>query len=252
MSLASDEVHLHFAYPGRITDPGLLRRYQSLLSGDELVQMSHFFSDRHRHQYLVTRALVRTTLSAYYQVEPAEWKFTHNPFGKPGVTYPDQQLPIRFNLSHTNGLVMCGVVRGYDIGVDVEDLQRSTHSTYESLSRYFSKREIEDLLELPVTQKKQRFFDYWTLKESYIKARGMGLSIPLHKFSFLFQGNRLSEFSIHPDLNDSARSWRFWRTQIDGRYLIAVATKSTDNDLVLSAVNSVPLQNSKPIPLVFL
>lgn len=76
-------------------------------------------------------------------------------------------------------------------GVDVEDLKRSTNTAYEDICRYFSTREIEDLLELPEKQKKQRFFDYWTLKESYIKARGMGLSIPLDKFSFLFKHDSL-------------------------------------------------------------
>jgi len=243
------EIHLYFSYPDHISDSGLLRQYKSLLSEDELENMNRFHFARHRHQYLITRALVRTCLSAYYPVEPADWTFSKNNFGKPWISHPDRQLPIRFNLSHTNGLVMCGVVQDYEIGVDVEDIERPTNTAYEDICRYFSTRETADLLELPEQQQKQRFFDYWTLKESYIKALGMGLSIPLDKFSFLFKHDKLTGFSIHPDLKDNADSWQFWRVSLDTKYRVAVAVKGGSNNFKLIAFNSVPLRSGDPIPL---
>ena len=252
MNLPNNEVHLYFSWPDKITDDGLLRRYRSLLSDDELAQMARFYYARHRHQYLITRALIRTSLSAYYQVDPSEWQFGKNGFGKPEISHPDKTLPIRFNISHADGLIMCGIVRDYDIGVDVEDRQRSTRAALDSLSSYFSQQEIEDLGNLPSQQQKHRFFDYWTLKESYIKARGGGLSIPLRKFSFRFQANRLSEFSVHPDLDDDAGSWQFWRIAMADRYQVAVAINSPKSDFELTAINSVPLLNTEALALTFL
>jgi 4'-phosphopantetheinyl transferase len=252
MNLHNNEVHLYFAWPEQITDDGLLRRYRSLLSAEELTQMARFYYARHRHQFLITRTLIRTSLSAYYQVDPSAWQFGKNGFGKPKISHPDKTLPIHFNISHADGLNMCGLVRDHDIGVDVEDRQRSTRAALESLSSYFSRQEIEDLGKLPPDQQKQRFFDYWTLKESYIKARGAGLSIPLRKFSFHFQANTLSGFDIHPDLKDDADRWQFWRMPMADRYQVAVAINSPKKDLELIAFNSVPLQDTEPMALSFL
>lgn len=252
MKLQSTDIHLYFSWDGQITDDGLLRRYHSLLSEAELAQMSRFYFARHRHQFLITRALIRTSLSAYFRVDPAEWKFTKNGYGKPEISHPDGPVPVRFNISHTDGLIVCGITRIDDIGVDVEDVQRSTRAAFEGLSSYFSRREIEDLRDLPRREQKRRFFDYWTLKESYIKAVGKGLSIPLDQFSFHFRDNILSEFRTHPELGADAGMWQFWRIPLTDRYLLAVAINSPNPDFELTAFNTVPLRDSEPMKLEFL
>jgi len=252
MELDSDAVHLYFSRPEDITEPGLLARYKLLLSDDELAQMTRFYYARHRHQYLITRALVRACLSAYYPVDPAEWRFAKNGYGKPEISHPDTELPIRFNLSHTRGLVLCGITRDRAIGVDVEDTERPTRTALAGLSSYFSRQEIEDLGKLPTEQQKPRFFDYWTLKESYIKARGMGLAIPLKLFSFHFEADILKNFTVHPDLNDDANHWQFWRIAMAEQYRVAIAVKSNNRNLKVSAVDSVPLQTTEAIRLSFL
>jgi 4'-phosphopantetheinyl transferase len=256
------QIQLCFSYPEQISDPGLLRRYESLLSADERARMSRFHFAHNRHQYLITRALIRTSLSAYYPVEPAAWQFSKNRYGKPEIRHPDASLAIRFNLSHTHGLTVCAITHHHDIGVDAEDSQRSTRAGFLSLGSYFSTQEIEDLSKVPEDQQQQRFFDYWTLKESYIKARGLGLAIPLDKFSFLFEANQLSRFSVHPDLQDDAAGWQFWRIALSDqngtdqyradRYRIALAIKSKSSDYAVTAFHSVPLQSNVPVPLSFL
>ena len=251
MDLPSKEVHLYFSFPEQISDPALLHRYEAMLTDDELTQMPRFYFARHRHQYLITRALIRTCLSSYFEVEPAAWRFGKNGYGKPEISVPGQSLPVRFNLSHCDGLIMCGITRDHDIGVDAEDAQRATRAAFESLTSYFSSEEIEALNQLPPEQKKQRFFDYWTLKESYIKARGMGLAIPLDKFSFQFKADRLNGFELHPDLKDDAKNWQFWRMPMAERYRIAVAVNS-QNDFTVSAYSSVPLQNNEPLSMTYL
>jgi 4'-phosphopantetheinyl transferase len=270
--LSRQDVHLYFSWPEKISDPALLSRYESLLSANERARMSRFHFARNRHQYLVTRALVRASLSAYYPLEPGAWQFSQNRYGKPEISHPDASLSMRFNLSHTHGLTVCAIARHYDIGVDVEDSQRTTRADLNSLAGYFSAQEFEDLRKLPADEQPQRFFAYWTLKESYIKARGLGLAIPLDKFSFRFEANQLKGFSVHPDLQDDADCWQFWRIAIadqDGanqqgtgqqgaeqyradRYLVALAIKSKNREHEITAFQSVPLCSNVPFALSFL
>ncbi|MFT4714305.1 MAG: 4'-phosphopantetheinyl transferase [Candidatus Azotimanducaceae bacterium] len=251
MDLHSGEIHLFFASPEEISNIGLLSRYQSLLSDKELRQYSRFHFEQHRHQYLVTRALIRSSLSSFYEVEPAQWCFDVNAYGKPSVASGHGVLPIRFNISHTDGLVMCGIVRDTEIGVDVEDIERITRADIHSLSSYFSPLEVAELKRLPKEKQKHRFFDYWTLKESYIKARGMGLSLSLSQFSFVFEGNRLRDFFVEPELNDDSTNWQFWRFAVRARYRVAVAVKSENRKIKISAYHSVPLESNDSFPLVF-
>jgi 4'-phosphopantetheinyl transferase len=252
MELPDNEIHLYFCYPDDITDPVLLEKYHSLLSENERSLMNRLSFGRHRHQFLLTRALIRSCLSRYFSLEPGEWHFVKGAYGRPEILHPHGTLPIRFSLSHTNGLIMCGISSECEIGVDVEDVNRQTRTDLNSLSRYFSEREINDLSKLPRQQQKHRFFDYWTLKESYIKARGMGLAIPLDKFSFRFEDDKLSGFSVATELEDDAANWQFWRIAVTERYRVAVAINSCHRNFKLSAVNSVPLEDNKKILLNFL
>src|SRR6185436_18685723 len=91
---------------------------------------------------------------------------------------------LHFNLTNTRGLVACAVsVAHAEVGVDAEALDRSGE-TVAIADRYFSTEEVRALRALPESAQRQRFFAYWTLKESYIKARGLGLRLPLDQFSF--------------------------------------------------------------------
>lgn len=252
MVLGKDQIHLYFSHPDQITDSGLLRRYKSFLSGDETQRLSRFHFDRNRHQYLVSRSLLRTTLSAYWPMEPAQWRFGKNAYGKPEISNPDIGLPIRFNLSHTSGLSVLAIMLAHDIGVDLEDSRRNVNAGFQSLASYFSPIEVEELCHLPKEQQRLRFFDYWTLKEAYIKARGAGFAIPLDKFSFLFKANRFRGFETHPDLQDRAENWQFFRMQMADHYRVALAFHSKEGGFKVTAVDSVPLQGNVPVLLKFL
>jgi len=252
MNLHPNEIHLFFANPEEISNVGLLSRYQSLLSDKELRQFPRFHFEQHRHQYLVTRALIRSSLSNFYEVEPAEWCFDVNAYGKPSVASSHGLLPVRFNISHTDGMVMCGIVHDTEIGVDVEDIERVTGDDIENLYSYFSPLEVAELKRLPKEKQKQRFFDYWTLKESYIKARGMGLSLSLSQFRFVFEENRLRDFIVEPELSDDSTNWQFWRFALRARYRIAVAVNSNNKNFKISAHHSVPLKSNDSFVLNFL
>lgn len=209
LELSPDRVHVYFAFQNEIKDGKLLDAYMGLLSGEERQQQQRFYFSRDRHRYLVTRALVRTMLSDYSAVRPEDWRFTPGAHGRPEITNPAPfDTPLSFNISHTRDMIMLGIAQRA-IGVDVESVQIE-RSSLEIARRYFSSREVTDLNAVPQAEQYEHFFHYWTLKEAYIKARGMGLSLPLEQFSFYFPGARDIKISFDPELDDRPEHWRFW------------------------------------------
>ncbi len=201
MLLKPGQVHLWFAFPDEIQSPELLEQYQRLLSEEENARRKRFRFERHGHRFAVTRALVRTTLSLYADVEPETWRFATNPYGKPEIEEAMNPQGIRFNLSHTRGLIVIALVLKHEIGVDVENPERRSDIS-RIANRFFSKPEAEDLkdaAEKDEAQAREQFFRYWTLKESYIKACGKGLSMPLDQFSFHLEKDRLGKDRLEKD-----------------------------------------------------
>ena len=216
------EVHLWSAVPDEIQDNKLLTFYSQLMTSSERDQYQRFHFAKHRHQYLITRALVRTTLSRYADVAPEQWRFSKNAYGRPEIVYPTTIPPLRFNLSHTDGLIICGVVLQQDLGVDVENLNRS-RITPKIAEGFFSTQEIKDLFSIPAPDRLARFFDYWVLKESYIKAVGMGLSLSLKQFTFHL--NESIRISFHSSWHDDPNNWQFWLLQLTAQHRIAISVR---------------------------
>jgi 4'-phosphopantetheinyl transferase len=223
--LDSGQVHLWLAYLGEITDPRLLAEYRTLLNEEELEKQQRFHFERDRHRYLITRAMVRTVLSKYVEVEPREWRFDINPYGKPSISAEHERARgIEFNVSHTDGLVVMGVARGRAIGVDVENVS-TREVEIEIADRYFAPKEVAELRALPRQKQKERFFELWTLKEAYIKARGMGLSIPLDRFAFDVQGLPPARLTVDASLIDDGKRWTFRQLRFAANHLIALCVE---------------------------
>jgi 4'-phosphopantetheinyl transferase len=221
--LADGEVHLWHVFSDAVTDPKLLKRYCELLSEDELQRQQRFVFARDRHQFLVTRALVRAVLSSYTGHDPRAWVFGQNAYGKPEIALP-AGVALRFNLAHTTGLVTCAVAAGGDLGVDVEDLQHGRQGL-DLARQYFATAEVAALEQWPAEEQPTGFFQFWTLKEAYIKARGMGLSIPLGEFAFRLAADRPPEITFAAGRPEHGAGWQFARIRLGGRYQIAVAVR---------------------------
>lgn len=236
----SSQIHLWLAYPGEITDLRLLAEYRALLSEDELAKQVRFHFARDRHRYLVTRALVRTVLSKYAEVEPRDWRFEVNEYGKPSISVEHAQgRGIEFNVSHTDGLIIMGVTHERALGVDVENVL-TQRAAPEVADRFFAPDEVAALRALPVPEQPQRFFEYWTLKESYIKARGMGMSIPLDCFSFRLSAGARAQLTVDPARDDRFDRWCFWRLRPRTEYLAAVCAEAHGQSLRMVLRRIVP------------
>jgi 4'-phosphopantetheinyl transferase len=216
--------------------PEALVAYERLLTPDERARQRRFHFERDRTMFLATRALARTALSAYADVAPADWRFALGTHGKPRIASPLPAAKLSFNLSNTSGLVICGVSLHEPLGVDAEDLHRAGE-TLGIADRFFSPSEVRALRGLPAEQQRERFFALWTLKESYIKARGLGLSLPLDQFSFSFGGEDGEGGSIDiafdPRLADAPARWQFVTLRPSARHRVAVAVDAAGAPLSL-------------------
>jgi 4'-phosphopantetheinyl transferase len=238
---ADGAVDLHCFFYESITDEDLLGAYDALMTPDERERHRRFYFERDRRLFLATRALARTTLSRYAPVAPEAWRFAAGSHGKPRVAGPEGAPAISFNLSNTHGLVVCAVSRHEPLGVDVEDLERRGE-TVAIADRYFAPAEVDALRKLPPGEQRARFFAYWTLKESYIKARGLGLALPLDQFAFELDRPPPIGIAFDPRLGDSPAGWRFALLAAGPRHLVAVGVACGATPLVLRASRCVPLR----------
>jgi len=252
LPLTPAEIHLWLAFYDEITDERLLADYRTLLNPEEKEQQSRFYFARDRQRYLVTRALVRTVLSRYALIDPREWVFSTNAYGCPAIANAQvKEECLSFNISHTHSLIVLGVTRRRALGVDVENC-RSREAAIEIADRFFAPAEVKALSGVPPHQQQYRFFEYWTFKESYIKARGMGLSLPLDKFSFHYAHDRAVEIAIDPELADDAARWQFWQFQPRPEYLAAICAERIDQPTKLIVRQAVPMQSQKNFTPTFL
>lgn len=251
LTLNEDEVHVWYTFPGEITRKDLLDRYYPLLNVEESVQQKRFHFERHRHQYLVTRAMIRTLLARYLDVPAHELRFTKNAYGRPELAVEHMRVPIHFNLSHTDGLIVCAMVLSREVGVDVEDITRGG-DLVQIADRFFSPSEVNDLHAVPVERQEDRFFDYWTLKEAYIKARGMGLSIPLEQFSYHIDDRSTNiAISIDPRQQDEPSRWQFRQWRCAPHYKIALCLeRRADTCYSVHSRKLVPLDSDGDVHLV--
>jgi 4'-phosphopantetheinyl transferase len=234
---SSADIDLWLTYYDRIVDPALLAGLDELLNAAERAQQQRFYFADDRLRYLVTRAMVRTVLSRYASVAPADWTFTQNDYGRPligGGAAPG----LCFNISHTRGLIALAVARGREVGVDVENVALRQPSI-EIADHFFSAPEVAALGALPESMRQQRFFEYWTFKEAYIKARGMGLSLPLDRFSFDFPAARAVRLSVDDALGDDAGRWHFWQCRPTPDYLLALCGERLDGAPPALAVRTI-------------
>ena len=222
------EIHLWLAFYDEITGEGLHSAYRELLDAAEKEQESRFYFARDRRRYLITRALARTVLSRYAPVHPKEWVFSANAYGRPEtVNSQAREAGLSFNISHTHSLIVLGVTRCRALGVDVENF-RAREVSVDIADRFFAPQEVAALAATPPQRQQYRFFEYWTFKESYIKARGMGLSLPLDKFSFHYTDDHAVEIAIHPELADDSSRWQFWQFRPRPEYLVAICAERVD------------------------
>lgn len=223
--MADDEIELFVGLIDSIDTPGAVEACRRLLSVEERIRADRFMFERHQRQYIFAHAMLRMALShAAPEVAPTDWSFSTGRYGRPFVVAAQSSKALHFSLSHADGCVACVVSKHETVGVDVETVSRRVAPLPTAL-RFFAPEEVETLRGLPEPIAIERFFDYWTLKEAYLKARDFGLNLPLDAFAMQISREAI-EISFKPDIADDPAGWRFSLCSPSPSHRLAIADGS--------------------------
>ena len=180
LTLGNNDVHLWRA--SLDCEEAVLRRLETSLSAEEKSRAAKFVFAADRDHFIAARGILRELLAKYLHDSASAVKITYGRHGKPTLSSSDLDCSLHFNLSHSRGLAVYAFSMRREVGIDLEPI-RSDFATEDIAERFFSPAEIKELASLPAPLKAKGFFQCWTRKEAYIKARGEGLQIPLDSFS---------------------------------------------------------------------
>ena len=146
-----------------------VREGEAPLLEPERARAARFRFDADRQRFIASRVILKQILSEYLDLSPAELQFEHNAFGKPSL----RGTTLRFNLSHSDHVLLLGITHGRELGVDVEAIREQLH--YEMLAEhYFPPEQQWELRTAPAHEKVRTFFRLWTQTEATLKALGTG------------------------------------------------------------------------------
>ncbi|RDU24801.1 4'-phosphopantetheinyl transferase family protein [Anaerosacchariphilus polymeriproducens] len=169
-----------------------------LLDTNEYVFLYNFISEEKKKRIMKYRnyadmerslladLLVRYAVNQKIDIPNSHLHFYQNDYGKPFLMFPN----IHFNASHSGNWIACAV-SDYEVGIDVEKI---SHVDEDIAEHFFTEIENQYLKNQPDLLRKESFYKLWTLKESYIKFKGKGLSIPLDSFSIQIDKENISVF----------------------------------------------------------
>jgi 4'-phosphopantetheinyl transferase len=203
----------------------------SLLDDAERARADRFRFAADRLAYVAAHALLRQILADAVGLAPRDWRFATEPSGKPVIAPAFGRPTLKFNLSHTRGMVACAVGWGDDLGVDVEPAH-AADAALEIVSRNFAPSEIARLSALDPRERSVAFTRLWTLKEAYIKATGQGLGLPLDGFAFTLDPTVLW---FHTTAHEDAAAWQAFERRLGGYFLALVVRHRAADPIVLNA-----------------
>ena len=226
--------------------PSLTAAYLSLICDDERDRYRRLPDTITQSEYLTSRALLRIALSECHPIAPRDWRFSANAYGRPEISRPRSARHIHFNLTHSHGVIALVAARDRDVGIDIECVH-DCGLEERIAKRFFSPFELQQLTAAPLPVRPYLFWANWVLKESYIKAHGMGLAMSLRSFAFqVLPDERLVRLQQpHPD--DTHR-WTFFLFSPVPHFLLALTVENyTEEFNALNIRTGVPLRYFKSL-----
>ena len=174
-ALPAGEIHLWRAALAQTDE--VAQRLVRVLSDDEQRRAHGFHSERDRRAFCVGRGVLRMLLGRYLGIAPTRVKFEYGRWGKPRLAGTLGKSGLRFNAAHSDGLFLCAFTLEQEIGIDLERVV-PVPEMLQIAEVAFSPAEHAALCALPAKARTQAFFDCWTRREAWLKARGAGMAGP--------------------------------------------------------------------------
>jgi 4'-phosphopantetheinyl transferase len=166
-----------------------------LVSKEKQNQAQRFLKKEDAYRAVIGELLIRKMACEKLKVKNSKLEFEKNQYGKPFLKeYPN----FYFNISHSGNWIV-SAVDDRSVGIDVEKI---APIDLKIAKRYFSKEEYRDLMAKKEENRLSYFYDLWTLKESYIKAVGKGLSLALDSFTVKKLSNRRINLKVEAGLQE--------------------------------------------------
>ena len=185
--LSSGELHLWRVSLDRPPETDALS--SGILSAEERVRAERLVRAVDRQRFIAAHTALRAILGRYLSTAGDRIEIRARNDTKPELAPSPRVPPLRFNLSHSEGLAIVAVTLDREVGVDVEQV-RPFEDVRNIVERYFTPGEQTGWLALAANERLPAFFRCWTRKEAYLKARGIGLLLGLDRF----------EVSLAPDV----------------------------------------------------
>ncbi len=208
-------------------DESVLYSLMRTLSEEEREKARRMKIEKPRKYYMASRGLLRQILAAYVKQAPELLEFEYGPNGKPTLSEKFDNSGIKFNVSHSHGLALCCVTREREIGADIEKMRDDVEITDIS-KRFFSSREHEELIKLPVDDQKRGFYNCWTRKEAYLKATGQGLTFPLSQFDMSLTPGEPAVMIAHQSDPGQVSMWSIVDLDVGPDYAAAIAVEGKE------------------------
>jgi 4'-phosphopantetheinyl transferase len=208
--MSSEELQWRQAVPGKLTNSNVVHVWRvfldvttvelesllGFLSAAELARAERFHFERDQKRFIAARGILRKILGSYLNKHPGKICFEYSSHGKPILAQNPVDDNLCFNLSHSGAFALYAVTRNKKIGIDIEGI-RDDVSVGQVAAQFFSQNEISSLEKIEINKRSGLFFQYWTRKEAFLKARGEGISFPMEQCDVsLISGSVLSPVTL--------------------------------------------------------
>lgn len=232
-----NDVYVWLCYPQSVRDKERLAAYKAILSVQERQRYHCFYANSDRHSYLVSHALLRHSLSRHSLSKQAgvgavDWQFSSNVHGKPGLIQAAGQPALRFNLTHTAGLCACVVTLNKACGIDAENVNRNNNLAAVA-QRMFA---AEELKMMRASSDAHQFYNFWTLREAYVKALGSGLTGSSKDFYFSINARCMTTDMATASINfrrgtlTQSPYWQFRLFEPTSEHKLSIAFESEQSE----------------------
>ncbi|MEP7273252.1 MAG: 4'-phosphopantetheinyl transferase superfamily protein [Acidobacteriota bacterium] len=205
---------------------GELGELLSLLDADERTRASSFHFERDRLHFTAARGLLRIALGRYLGLHPSLVAFRYSSHGKPSLD-GDAGERVRFNISHSHGLALFAFTLERAVGIDLEMI-RPGPADETIAENYFTPAEVDSLRSLPRDERDRGFFNCWTRKEAYLKARGDGLSLPLDHFEVTLAPHEPVRVRHIVEATRDERNWKLVSLSAGDGFVAALVVEGDD------------------------
>jgi 4'-phosphopantetheinyl transferase len=155
-----------------------INKLNKILSENERKRAERFLFKHHKMRFIASHGFLRNILSKYLNIKPSLIRFNYSKKGKPRVSSimnNANNTKIAFNMSHSENMALFGITKCSSVGIDIEYI-RPIIDIDSLIKRFFTQNEYILINSLKKDEKLKKFFDIWTLKESYLKATGEGIA----------------------------------------------------------------------------